>query len=127
MIKVTQKGDFKVLEKYLKKSKEARFYDRLDRYAQLGVEALREATPVDSGLTADSWGYTIEVDDKHAVISWTNSNDANGWFNVALGLQYGHGTGTGGYVQGRDYINPAMKSVFEKMAHDIWLEVIALE
>ncbi len=127
LIEVTQKGDFKALEKYLKKSKDALFYRHLERYAKRGVEALREATPVDSGLTANSWGYTIDVDNKHATITWTNSNDADGWFNVAIGLQYGHGTGTGGWVEGIDYINPAMKDIFEKMAHDIWMEVIAVE
>ena len=127
MITVTQKGDFKILNKYLKKLKDANFYKHLERYAQLGVEALREATPIDSGLTSESWGYEIEIGDDRTTISWTNSNDADGWFNVALSLQYGHGTGTGGYVHGIDYINPAMKSVFEKIANDLWMEVTAVE
>ena len=126
-ITVTQKGDFKILDKYLKKLKDARFYEHIERYAQLGVEALREATPIDSGLTSESWGYEIETTDNKTTISWTNSNDSDGWFNVALYLQYGHGTGTGGYVYGIDYINPAMKSVFEKIANDLWMEVTALE
>ena len=127
IITVAQKGDFKKTNKYLKKLADAEFFKHLDRYGQLGVEALSEATPRDTGLTAESWGYTIEADNKHATITWTNSNDANGWFNVALGLQYGHGTGTGGWVSGIDYINPAMQSVFQKMVLDIWMEVISLE
>lgn len=124
---VTQRGDFKNTTKYLKKLKDAKFYKKLERYAQLGVESLREATPMDTGLTADSWGYMIDVDNKHATITWTNSNESEGWFNVAIGIQYGHGTKNGGYVRGIDYINPAMRDVFTKMVEDIWLEVIALE
>lgn len=124
---VTQKGDFKRTNKYLDKLKKARFFTSLEKYAQLGVEALSNATPVDSGLTADSWGYEIEVDNRHATITWTNNNVQDGWFNVAIGLQYGHGTATGGYVQGIDYINPAMRDVFTKMVEDIWMEVIAVE
>lgn len=126
-ITVTQKGDFKRTTKYLDKLKSKRFYKSLEKYAQLGVESLRDATPVNSGLTAASWGYEIEIDDRQAVITWTNSNVQDGWFNVAVGLQYGHGTATGGYVQGIDYINPAMRDVFTKMVEDIWMEVIAVE
>ena len=127
LITVTQRGDFKVTTKYLKKLRDAKFYKRLEKYAILGVESLREATPIDTGLTANSWGYVIDVDDKHATITWTNSNEKNGWFNVAIGIQYGHGTRNGGYVRGIDFINPAMRDVFTKMVEDIWMEVIAVE
>jgi len=127
MISITQKGDFSKTSKYLKKLKEQRFYEHLEDYAKLGVEALKEATPVDTGKTAASWDYEITVDGKHAEIVWTNSNVVDGWANVAIMLQYGHGTGTGGYVKGRDYINPAMSSVFEKMVEELWAEVVALE
>ena len=127
IIEVKQKKDSKITEKYLKKLKDARFYDHLAKYGELGVQALSEATPRDSGLTAGSWGYEIEIGKNSATITWTNSNVQDGWFNVALGIQYGHGTGSGGYVQGIDYINPAMRSVFEKMVLDIWLEVISIE
>ena len=91
------------------------------------MEALRESTPIDSGETANSWDYEIEMNGDSATITWTNSNIKEGWFNVAIMLQYGHGTGNGGYVHGIDYINPAMRPVFEKIAKDIWMEVIRLE
>lgn len=127
MITVTQKGDFNKTEKYLKKLKERRFYQHLQKYGQLGVQALSENTPRDTGKTANSWDYEIAMDGKSATITWTNSNIKEGWANIAIMIQYGHGTGTGGYVQGRDYINPAMKSIFDKMIEDIWMEVTKLE
>lgn len=87
---------------------------------QQGVDALASATPEDSGLTASSWSYRIENNGKTSAIIWENSNLANGYFPVAIMLQYGHGTGTGGYVQGVDYINPAIKPVFDRIADTVW-------
>lgn len=94
----------------------------LDRFGQEGVAALSSATPVDSGKTAASWSYEIERGDGKTVISWSNSN-VNDGVNIAVILQYGHGTGTGGFVQGRDYINPAIQSVFDRIAEEAWREV----
>lgn len=97
----------------------------LRRYAEQGVSALRSATPTDSGLTANSWSYTIESGKNTSTIHWTNSNINKG-VNIAVILQYGHGTRNGGYVAGRDYINPAMRPVFDKMAESAWMEVVKL-
>ena len=94
----------------------------LERYAQMGVSALASATPVDSGKTASCWGYEIEASGEDATIYWTNTNQNKGVY-IAVILQYGHGTGTGGYVQGRDYINPAIRPVFDKIAEEAWREV----
>ena len=95
----------------------------LNKYGQKGVEALASATPKDTGLTADSWGYEIKKGPNETSITWTNSNVVDGWFNVALMIQYGHGTATGVYVEGIDYINPAIRSIFDAMAEEIWKEV----
>lgn len=93
-----------------------------DAAGQRGVEALSAATPVDSGLTAMSWGYEVVTEGGSTSIYWTNTNTISG-VNVAIILQYGHGTGTGGWVSGRDYINPAIKSVFDEIADDVWKKV----
>ena len=95
----------------------------LEKYGQMGVEALRSATPIDSGKTAESWGYEISVGKEGATIYWTNTNQNKGVY-IAVILQYGHGTGTGGYVQGIDYINPAIRPVFDKIAEEAWMEVV---
>ena len=95
----------------------------LEKYAQQGVSALASATPVDSGATASSWGYEIARSGQGATIYWTNTNSNQGVV-IAVILQYGHGTGTGGYVQGRDYINPAMRPVFDQIADAAWREVV---
>lgn len=124
-IKVEHKGDFSKTEHFLEKLKKGDMYSRLEQYAKLGVEALREATPIDSGKTSMSWSYQVEVTGKSAKITWINTN-VNDGENIAILLQYGHGTGTGGYVRGRDYINPAMKSVFDKIAEEVWKEVMDL-
>lgn len=124
-IKVEHKGDFSKTEHFLKKLSKGDIYAHLDQYAKLGVEALREATPIDSGTTSMSWTYQVEVTGKSAKITWLNTN-VNKGENIAILLQYGHGTGTGGYVRGRDYINPAMKSVFDKIAEEVWKEVMDL-
>ena len=122
-ISFRHKGDFRHTERFLKKAEKAEFWERLERYGQEGVEALASATPVNSGLTAGSWSYEIRKDRDDCAIYWTNSNDQDGWFNVAIGLQYGHATGTGGWVEGIDYINPAIQPIFEKIAEDIWSEI----
>ena len=119
------KGDFSKTEKFLKKAKDADFYKHMEQYAQMGVEALREATPLDTGETANSWTYEINVSKNSAEITWINTHTNKGE-NIAILIQYGHGTGTGGYVSGQDYINPAMKSVFDKIIEGIWKEVTAL-
>ena len=125
MVRFRQKGDFSKLTRYLEKaSKAARLVD-LDRYGREGVAALASATPVDSGLTASSWYYTITRKKGIAEITFHNSNIQNG-VPIAIILQYGHGTGTGGWVQGRDYINPAIQPVFDKIATDAWREVTKL-
>ena len=96
----------------------------LDKYGQAGVDALASATPKDSGLTAASWYYEYYMDGDTIVIEWNNSNVVKGYFNVAMRLQTGHGTGTGGYVTGIDYINPALRPIFDKLADDAWAEVV---
>lgn len=94
----------------------------LDRYGRMGVDALSKATPVRTGLAASSWTYDIQRKDGRVSLVWKNS-DIEGGYNVAILLQYGHGTRSGGYVQGIDYINPALKPVFEQMAEELWEEV----
>ena len=123
MLKVTVKGDFKKTEKFLKKIQNGSIYDRLNYYGKMGVEALAKNTPKDTGLTASSWGYKVEKTKDTATITWTNKNIQGGYANIALLLQFGHATRNHGYVQGRDYINPAMKPVFEKIEKDLWNEV----
>ena len=124
-ITFSHKGNFSKTESFLKKAKEKAFYKHLDEYAKTGVQALKEHTPIDSGKTANSWTYEVKVDKNSAEIIWMNTNTNNGE-NIAILIQYGHGTGTGGYVHGKDYINPAMRPVFEEIAENIWKEVTEL-
>lgn len=123
MISVTVKGDFKKTSDFLKGIKEQRQYKVLERYAQQGVEALEEATPKRTGLTSKSWGYEIKQTNQKITITWTNTNFNDG-VPIALVIQYGHGLPNGGYVKGVDYINPAMRPIFDKMAEEVWKEVI---
>lgn len=125
MITFRQKGDFSKLSRYLEKVKEAAKVGALDKYGQAGVAALSSATPVESGLTAQSWYYEIEHTKSSAVIRFLNSN-VNKGVPIAIILQYGHGTGTGGWVEGRDYINPAIQPIFDNIAEDAWKEVTKL-
>ena len=120
------KGNFARIDKYFSKVIDSITLDRLSRYGDQGVEALKSATPVDSGKTADSWRYEVGKTSTGYSISFHNDNVIDGWFNVALMLDVGHGTGTGGWVEGRNYIEPALRPVFDKMAHDAWLEVTSL-
>lgn len=121
-IKVFQKGDFKKTEKFLQGARVFNIKSLLKRYGEAGVRALASATPKDTGETASSWGYEIQTDRTGARVIWTNSNIKNG-IPIAIILQYGHGTGGGGYVQGRDYINPALRSIFDQLAAAAWKEV----
>lgn len=125
MITFRQKGDFSKLSRYLEKVKEAAKVGVLDKYGQAGVAALSSATPVESGLTAQSWYYEIEHTKSSAIIRFLNSN-VNKGVPIAIILQYGHGTGTGGWVEGRDYINPAIQPIFDNIAEDAWKEVTKL-
>jgi hypothetical protein len=125
MISFRQKGDFSKLTRFLEKSKEAVRLGDLDKYGREGVAALASATPVDSGLTANSWYYKIENKNGSAKISFYNSNIQNG-VPIAIIIQYGHGTKNGGWVQGVDYINPAIQPIFIKIADSAWKEVTKL-
>lgn len=125
MISFRQKGDFSKLTRYLERVKEVVRHGDLDKYGREGVAALSSATPVDSGLTASSWYYKIENSHGRVVISFHNSNIQNG-VPIAVILQYGHGTGTGGWVEGRDYINPAIQPIFDEIANNAWREVTKL-
>ena len=125
MIGFRLKGDFSKTSRYLQRVKEAALLRTLDKYGAEGVAALASATPVDSGLTANSWNYKIERADGYVSIVFFNSNIQNG-VPIAIILQYGHGTGTGGWVQGRDYINPAIQPIFDKIAKETWREVTKL-
>ena len=125
MITFRHKGDFSKLTNYLEKAKNVIRIGDLDKYGQEGVAALASATPVDSGLTAGSWYYKVENKDGSAKISFYNSNIQNG-VPIAIILQYGHGTRNGGWVAGRDYINPVIRPIFDKIADSAWREVTKL-
>lgn len=125
MFTLFTKGDFNTLEKYLKKSLGKNYRDVLDQYGQMGVQALAAATPVDTGKTASSWTYKIVESDGQISIEWMNTNINRG-VNIAIILQYGHATRNGGYVAGRDYINPALQPIFDKLADAAWKEVTAV-
>ena len=122
MISFRQKGDFSNLTSFLERAKESVGIGNLDKYGQEGVAALVSATPVESGKTANSWYYEIENNKGSVSIRFLNSNIQNG-VPIAIILQYGHGTGTGGWVEGRDYINPAIQPLFDKIADSAWKEV----
>ena len=125
MITFRQKGDFSKLTRYLEKVKEVVKLGDLDKYGRAGVAALASATPVDTGLTASSWYYEISNKNGSAMISFHNSNIQNG-VPIAIILQYGHGTRNGGWVEGRDYINSAIRPIFDRIADDAWKEVTKL-
>lgn len=125
MISFRQKGDFSKLSRYFERVKEAAKIGVLDKYGREGVAALSSATPVESGVTASSWNYEIQRQNGSVSIVYTNSNINKG-VPIAIILQYGHGTGTGGWVQGRDYINPAIQPIFDRIAENAWREVTKL-
>lgn len=122
MISVKTKGSFKNTELFLNNTKKIDLRSILSRYAEEGVSALMANTPVDTGKTAQSWDYRIEIGKEYSSIIWTNSN-VNKGVNIAIILQYGHGTRNGGYVQGTDYINPALKPIFDELSSAAWKEV----
>ena len=121
-ITISQKGSFSKTLNWLKKTRKMDLRAKLVKYGQMGVDALREATPKDTGLTSESWNYEIHVGKDEMSIVWTNSNNNHGVY-IAVLIQYGHATRGGGYVQGRDYINPTMQPIFDKMVDDIMEEV----
>lgn len=122
MIRVTAKGDHNKTKKYLEKLRGGDIFTELDKYGQMGVEALSAATPVDTKLTATSWRYRI-IKGKRPGIEWYNTSVTTEGTPVVILIQYGHATGTGGYVAGRDFINPAMRPVFDKIANELWKKV----
>ena len=122
MITFKQHGDFRNLTNFLERAKEPFNLSILDDYGKEGVAALASATPIDSGNTANSWYYKIDRDNSSASITFYNSNIQNG-VPIAIILQYGHGTNHGGWVEGRDYINPAIQPVFDNIANEAWKEV----
>lgn len=122
MITIHTTGNFNNTERFLDRIAKGRFYSKLNRYGEQGVKALAAATPMDSGETAASWYYEVEDNGNQASIIWKNSH-VNKGVNIAIILQYGHGTGTGGYVEGRDYINPAIRPIFDDIAEAVWMEV----
>jgi hypothetical protein len=115
-------GSFKKLDSFLARMSKADMFNALEIYAREGVNALSNATPIDSGITAASWNYEIRKTGSSYTITWTNDHTVDGK-PIAIMLQYGHGTGTGGYVQGRDFINPAIKPIFDKIADKVWKAV----
>lgn len=123
MIKITASGSTAKMDKFLAEAaRPSDITSRIRSFAEAGVRALEEATPVESGETAAAWGYEIVEDSKGISIYWTNTHENEGAY-IAVLLQYGHGTGTGGYVQGRDYINPALRPIFDQIADNAWKAV----
>lgn len=122
MIEFRHKGNFSKTTQFLERAKSFAKLSDLDKYGKEGVAALKSATPVDTGLTANSWYYTIERKNSSVSIIFHNSNIQNG-VPIAIILQYGHGTRNGGWVQGRDYINPAIQPIFDKITDQAWKEV----
>jgi len=122
MITIESKGEFERTNAFLKKMTQHDIFKALDRYGAEGVSALASATPHDSGMTASSWDYEVLVVNQTYSIIWSNTNVEDGR-PIAILLQYGHGTRTGGYVAGRDYINPALRPIFDRIANDVWKEV----
>lgn len=125
MIRFRQKGDFRKATRYFERLREIVHLGTLDKYGREGVAALASATPVESGKTASSWYYEITNDGQTAKISFYNSN-VNKGVPIAIIIQYGHGTKNGGWVEGRDYINPAIQPIFDRIAEEIWREVTRL-
>lgn len=124
VISFSHRGDFKKTDRFFHRIIERHYMNKLKKYGEKGVKALSAATPKDSGKTADSWSYEIQEGRGNLSVYWKNSNFNDG-VNIAIILQYGHGTGTGGYVQGKDYINPAIRPIFEAMAEEAWKEVVS--
>jgi hypothetical protein len=126
IIEITEKGSFDHITRYLARLKQADLNAVLNKYGSLGVNALSNATPADTGLASESWYFTTVSRRGYYSIRWHNHDVENG-FPVAVMIQYGHGTGTGGYVQGRDFINPAMRPIFDQIAAEAWKEVTKIQ
>jgi len=122
MIRIKHKGSFKNTESFFNRALKRNYMAILHQYGQRGVEALAAATPKDSGITADSWGYKIEQGGGQVSIVWTNKNENQG-LNIAILIIYGHGLHNGGYVQGNDFVTPALQPIMNEMAHQVWREV----
>lgn len=122
MITFRHKGDFSKSRQRLERMKEVAHLGILDRYGREGVAALASATPKDTGLTANSWSYEIKRTAGSVSLQFNNSNIQNG-VPIAIIIQLGHGTGTGGWVEGYDYINPTIRPIFERLKNDVWREV----
>lgn len=122
MLSASSSGSFKNTLGFLEKMQKGDYLRNLGRYGEMGVRALAKATPKDTGETSSSWSYKVETNGKSTSIAWYNDEENDG-ANVVILLQYGHGTGTGGYVAGRDFINPAIKPIFDKIAEDVWKKV----
>lgn len=122
IIEIKSSGSFRNTDRWFNKMSRPDVWVTLNSYGRQGVAALAAATPLDSGNTANSWTYEVEITRTRTTLTWLNTNTVNG-VNIAIILQYGHGTGTGGYVAGRDYINPAIKPIFDDIANGVWKEV----
>lgn len=125
MITFKHRGSFKNTEKFFSGAQRLKIHNILERYARQGVDALSMSTPIDTGVTSYSWNYEVKVTKAGYSIKWTNTNIIDG-VPIAIILQYGHGTKNGGYVQGVDYINPALRPIFKSIADTIWREVTNL-
>lgn len=125
MIRFVHKGNFNKTTSFLTKAKSMQFASIIQKYGQMGADILTAETPVNSGKTAESWGYDFETFNGGFALYWTNSNTNDG-YNIAILINYGHGTGTGGYVEGIPFISPAIRPVFEEMSNAIWKEVTNL-
>ena len=124
IISFKHRGKFKRTDEFFSKALNCDYQSILTVYGEKGVSALRSATPHDSGRTADAWGYLVEQKNGKWRLTFTNDNIVNG-VNIASILNYGHGTAKGAYVAGRNYIEPALRPIFDKLADDVWKEVIA--
>lgn len=125
MLTITHSGKLSKTERFLQNARHINYKPILEHYAKIGLEALANATPVDSGVTADSWSYKVAVERGRYSIVWTNSKTVDGDPLVIL-LQYGHATRNGGYVQGNDFINPTLKPIFDQISKAVWKEVTRL-
>lgn len=123
MIHIGHKGSFSILENFLTRYPKVDYMSVLHRYGAMGVNALGHMTPKGTGLTAQSWGYTVTEDRRGATLSWYNTNETSQGTPIVVLLYYGHGTRGGGYVEGRDFINPAIRPIFDLIAEELWREV----
>lgn len=126
MIRFSHRGSFDNSEKFFKRIKNKNYRPILERYATQGLTLLRSVTPQDSGLTSDSWGFDISIKKSGFSIHWTNKNITNNGVPVVILLQYGHGTRSGSFVEGKDFINPIMRPLFDNLSENLWKEVTSL-